>query len=69
MIKLNLKNFNRFTILSILFLLAGVIHYLYWGARYGIWVDTGIYSITIVLIIPGIVGIILTLMEKEETQD
>jgi hypothetical protein len=31
--------------------------------------DIGIYSITIVLVIAGIIGILLTLMEKEETQD
>ena len=61
-----MKNFNTYTILSILFLLGGIIHYLYWGARYGIWYDIGIYSLTIVLIVPGIIGIILTLMETEE---
>jgi hypothetical protein len=66
MFKINIKNFNIFTILSIFFLLAGIFHFLYWGARYGIWYDIGIYSITIVMIIPGIIGIILSLMEKEE---
>ncbi len=66
MIKLNLKNFNEYTIISILFLLGGLIHYIYWGIRYGIWYDVGIYSITIVLVLPGIIGIILSLMEKEE---
>ena len=65
-LKINIKNFNIFTVLSIIFLLAGLFHYLYWGARYGIWYDIGIYSITIVMIIPGIIGIILSLMEKEE---
>jgi len=69
MIKLNLKNFNFYTILSILFLLAGLLYYIYWGTRYGIWYDIGIYSIVIVLVIAGIIGIFLTLMEKEETQD
>ena len=66
LIKLNIKNFNEYTILSILFLLGGLIHYIYWGIRYGIWYDIGIYSITIVLVLPGIIGIIMTLMEKEE---
>jgi len=69
MIKLNLKNFNFYTILSILFLLAGLLFYIYWGTRYGVWYDIGIYSIVIVLVIAGIIGILLTLMEKEETQD
>lgn len=64
--KFNIKNFNIYTVLSILFLLAGLLHYIYWGTRYGVWDDIGIYSITIVLIIPGIVGILLSLMEQEE---
>jgi membrane protein DedA with SNARE-associated domain len=66
MIKLNLKKFNIYTIISVLLLLAGLLHYIYWGIRYGVWYDIGIYSITIVLVIPGIIGIIFTLMEEEK---
>ena len=65
-LKIDIKNFNIFTIISILFLLAGIFHYLYWGARYGIWYDIGIYALTIVMVIPGIIGILLSLMEREE---
>jgi len=64
--KLNLRNFNFFTLLSILLIIAGLALYIYWGTRYGVWYDIGIYSITAVLIIPGILGIILTLMDKNE---
>ena len=63
--RINLKKFNIFTLLAILLLLAGLIHWLYWGARYGVWTDIGIYSLTIVLVLPGIIGILLTLHEKE----
>lgn len=66
MFKINIKNFNIFTVLSVLFLLAAIIHYLYWGSRYGVWDDIGIYSLTIVLVIPGMIGILVSLMEKEE---
>ena len=66
---IKLKNFNIYTVLSILFLLGGIIHYIYWGSRYGVWYDIGIYSLTIIFIIPGIIGIILSLMEKEGTED
>ena len=69
MIKLNLKNFNFYTILSILFLLVGILFYIYWGTRYGVWYDIGPYSLVILLVIAGIIGIFLTLMEREETQD
>lgn len=65
--KLNLKNFNIYTILSILFLLGGILHWIYWGSRYGVWTDIGIYSITIVLVLPGIIGLIISLMQPEET--
>jgi len=66
LLNIKLKNFNIYTILSILFLLGGIIHYIYWGIRYGIWYDIGIYSLTIVLILPGIIGIFLSLMDKKE---
>ena len=66
MFKINLKNFNLFTALSILCLLAGIFFWIYWGLRYGIWYDIGIYSITIVLVVPGVIGFLLSLMEKEE---
>ncbi len=66
MIKLNLKKYNIYTTFSILLLLSGLLFYIYWGIRYGVWYDIGIYSLIIVLIIPGIIGIIFTLMETEE---
>jgi len=66
MIKLNFKNYNEYTILSLLFLLGGLIHYIYWGIRYGVWYDIGIYALTIVLILPGIVGLIISLMDEKE---
>lgn len=66
LLNIKLKNYNIYTILSILFLLGGIIHYIYWGSRYGVWYDIGIYSITIVLVIPAIIGIFLSLMEKKE---
>ena len=69
MIKLNFKNLNEYTILSLLFLFGGIIHYIYWGIRYGVWYDIGIYSITIVLILPGIIGLILSLMDEKEEKN
>jgi len=64
--KINTKNFNIFTILSILFLLTGILLWISWGVRYGVWTNIGIYSITIVFVLPGIIGILLTLHEKEQ---
>jgi len=64
--KFGIKNFNIITVLSILIILAGIIHHIYWATRYGIWYDIGIYSITIVIVIPGIILFLLSLMKKEE---
>jgi hypothetical protein len=66
---INLKNFNIFTILSILLIIAGLAHYIYWGIRYSVWVDIGIYSLTIFLVLPGIIGFFLSLMDKKEEKD
>ena len=66
MIKINMKNFNIYTILSILFLIAGIGIWIYWIIRYGVVYDIGIYSLAIVFIIPGIIGFILSLMDKEK---
>ena len=65
MIKMNMKNFNIFTLISILSLLGGIFFYVYWIMRYNVWYDIGIYSITIVLILTGIFGVMLTLYEKK----
>jgi len=60
---------DRYTVLSLLFLIAGIIHYLYWGNRYNVWNDVGIYSLTIVMVLPGILGIIISLMDKKEEEN
>jgi len=67
--KINIKNFNFYTIISILVLLAGIFLWIDWIIRYGILYDLGIYSLVIVFIIAGIIGLILSLMEKEEVED
>jgi len=69
MIKLNLRNFNFWTVISLLTLIAGLSFWIFWGTRYNDWTDIGIYSITIVLVLPGIVGLIISLMDKSEEKD
>ena len=66
MIKINKKNFNFYTILSLLFLIAGIAIWLLWIIKYGVIYDIGIYALAIVFIIPGLIGIILSLMDKKE---
>jgi len=66
MIKLDLKKLNIFTIISLMLLLAGILFYIYWGIRFGVWYDVGIYSITIVFVLGGLLGTIITLMETSQ---
>jgi asparagine N-glycosylation enzyme membrane subunit Stt3 len=65
----NFKEYNIFTILSILILLAGLIHWFYWISRYGVIYDVGIYSLTVVLVLGGFLGIIISLKHSKEVND
>ena len=68
--ELSMKNINAYTIFALIVLIAGLLFYISWGLRYGVWVDVGIYSITIVLVFGGLVGAILSLtMEKTEENE
>ena len=62
--KIDIKNVNVFTIISLLLLISGVSFYLYWGATYGVWADIGVYSLTIVLVLFGVFGLLLSLLKK-----
>jgi hypothetical protein len=68
--ELSIKNINAYTIFALIVLIAGFLFYISWGLRYGIWADIGIYSITIVLVLGGLLGAILSLsMEKTEENE
>jgi len=62
----DLKNFNWKTLLSLIVVIAGIAMYVGWVARYGVIYDIGIYSIVIVLVIGGILGMLISLREVEE---
>jgi len=66
--KPSLKNINAYTIVSLIILIAGLLLYVTWGLRYNVWADVGIYSITIVLVLGGLLGAILSLT-FEKTED
>jgi hypothetical protein len=68
--ELSIKNINAYTIAALIVLIGGLLFYISWGLRYGVWVDVGIYSITIILVIGGLLGTILSLtMEKPVEED
>ncbi len=60
---------NGKLIFSLLVVAAGIIFYIGWNIEYieyEVWTDIGVYSITIILVIYGILGILLSLMESEK---
>jgi hypothetical protein len=67
--KPSLKNINAYTIATLIVLIAGLLFYISWGLRYNVWADMGIYTITIVLVLGGLLGAILSLtFEKTEEE-
>jgi predicted ABC-type exoprotein transport system permease subunit len=67
MIKINRKKFNIFTLISLLLLIAGILFYISWIIRFpNAWADIGIYSITIIFVLAGLLGILITLYEAPE---
>jgi hypothetical protein len=64
MLDIDIKNMNIFTILSGLLFLAGIAFYIFWGIRFGVWADIGIYSVAIIFTLGGIIGMILSLYQQ-----
>lgn len=69
MIKINLKNYSFYTIFSVILILIGIGLWLDWIIKYGVVYDVGIYSLVIVFLIPGIVGFIISIMDKKTIED
>ncbi len=67
--KPNLRNINAYTIAALIILIAGLLLYITWGLRYNVWADIGIYSISIILILGGLFGAILSLTFEKTTED
>ena len=67
--KISIKNFSFYTIIGILMIIVGLLFWIDWGTRYGVWADIGIYSFTSVFIVAGIITTIISLLEKEEEED
>ncbi|WP_010916898.1 hypothetical protein [Thermoplasma volcanium] len=60
-----MPNFIR--VLGFAMLFIGVAFYLGWSIMYDTWFDIGLYSFTIVLVVFGILGIMLTTVKDEES--
>jgi hypothetical protein len=67
--KPSLKNINAYTIMALIVLIAGILLYITWGLRYNVWYDVGIYAITIVLVLGGLLGMVLSLTFEKTTEE
>jgi hypothetical protein len=67
--KLSIRNINAYTIVALLVLIAGLLFYIGWGLRYGVWADVGIYSLTIVLVLSGLLGTIISLTFEKSVEE
>jgi hypothetical protein len=67
--KPSLKNINAYTIVALIVLIAGLLFYIYWGLRFNVWADIGIYSITIILVLGGFFGTILSLTFEKTDEE
>jgi hypothetical protein len=67
--EISMKNINAYTIVALIFLIAGLLLYITWGLRYNVWADIGIYSITITLVLAGLLGAILSLSFERTEED
>ncbi|HVQ01187.1 MAG TPA: hypothetical protein VMT57_06700 [Candidatus Thermoplasmatota archaeon] len=67
--ELHLKNFNVYSLLALLMLIGGIVFYIIWGIRYNVWADIGIYSITSVLVLAGLIGLIISLSMERTVEE
>jgi hypothetical protein len=56
------------TIISLVILVAGLIFYIGWSLPNNAWTDIGVYSLTIILVVSGILGLLLSIHPKNNTQ-
>jgi uncharacterized membrane protein len=52
------------TVISLLMLIAGIIFYFGWSLYYDAWTNIGVYSLTIVLVMFGVLGLLLSMTHE-----
>jgi hypothetical protein len=52
-IEINVKS-----VLSLIAIIIGILFYLLWGITYNIWADVGIYSVSAIFIVLGVLGLL-----------
>jgi len=57
---------NAKSIIFILVIAVGLIFYIFWSLTYNAWVDIGIYSITILFVASGVIGLLISQIREKE---
>ncbi len=52
------------TVISLLMLIAGIIFYIGWSSYYDAWTNIGVYALTIVLVVFGVLGLLLSMTQE-----
>jgi len=52
------------TIISVLMLLVGIIFYIGWSLHYDAWTNIGVYALTSILVVSGILGLLLSMHQE-----
>ncbi len=55
-----------YTVFSGLIIAVGIISYVWWSTTYNAWTDIGIYSFSVIFILLGTFGFLLSFTKKEE---
>ncbi len=63
---MTLSGNNILEYLSFAVLLGAVVFYVGWSIAYGDWYDIGLYSLSIILILFGILGIVLSRLKRKQ---
>ena len=53
-------------VISLLFLIVGIIFYIGWSLYYDAWTDIGVYSLTILFVAFGVLGLLLSIHQEGE---
>ena len=57
---------NAKSIISILVIAVGLIFYIFWSLTYNAWLDIGIYSVTILFVASGVIGLLISQTREKE---
>jgi len=62
----DMEKMNWKKIVSILVLACGLLFYVGWSSVYNAWTDIGVYSVSIIFVVLGVLGFLISLSEEKQ---